>query len=494
MSVSEIKNTKKFEADLTFHLSDVWKGFVKFWAIGVVLAVLFGSLMFYRSYVSFSPVYKSSATFTVHTENATLSGDGGLSAYSFYYDRGTADHLASVFPYVIQSNILQKRVCEDLGTPGMPAGVAASCVPGTNMVTLTATGADPEMTYKVLLSVIDNYPYVTEYMIGNTRMIMIAEPEMPEVPVNKLSWRSSTAKGALVGLGIGVFWILLYAVLRRTIRTKEDIRKELNKNCIGVLPQVTFKRHKKKIDTNILISNPLVGNAFMESVRLLRDSVSNGLKENEKVIMVTSTAPGEGKSCTVLNLAGMFAKNGSRVLIIDGDLRNSGINKILGTRDAVKSEEKDGISYGISKIEVLGADLFSFNTESHHLWKIMRTESLKSIVDSLRDKYDYIFIDTPPCGTISDAAVIAGAADAAIYVIRQDTVLTSSIRNGINTLLSTDVSLLGTVMTMASTGLGGYGSYYGYSYNGYKGYGYKYSEKYGYHHRHKDKRKHGKEV
>ncbi|MBQ7122241.1 MAG: P-loop NTPase [Clostridia bacterium] len=488
MSVSEIKSTKKFEADLTFHLSDVWKGFVKFWAIGVVLAVLFGSIMFYRSYVSFSPVYKATATFTVHTENATLSGDGGLSAYSFYYDRGTADHLASVFPYVIQSNILQRRVCEDLGTQNMPAGVSASCVSGTNMVTLTATGTDPEMTYKVLLSVIDNYPYVTEYMIGNTRMIMIAEPEMPETPVNKLSWRSSTAKGALVGLGIGVFWILLYAVLRRTIRTKEDIRKELNQSCIGILPQVTFKRHKKKIDTSILISNPLVGNAFMESMRLLRDSVSNGLKENEKVIMVTSTAPGEGKSSTVLNLAGMFAKNGSRVLVIDGDLRNSGISKILGARDNGKSEKKDGAAYEISKLESLGADLFSFNTDVHHLWKIMRSEHFKSIVDSLRDKYDYIFIDTPPCGTISDAAAMAGAADAAIYIIKQDTVLTSSIRNGINTLLSTDIRLIGTVMSMASTGMGGYGNYYGYAYNGYKGYGYRYSEK------HKVKRKHGKEV
>ena len=492
MSVSEIKNTKKFEADLTFHLSDVWKGFVKFWAIGVALAILFGGIMFYKSYVSFSPVYRASATFTVHTENATLSGDGGLSAYSFYYDRGTADHLASVFPYVIQSNILQKRVCEDLGTTHMPASISASCVSGTNMVTLTSTGSDPEMTYKVLLSVIDNYPYVTEYMIGNTRMIMIAEPEIPETPINTLSWRSSTAKGALTGLGIGIFWILLYAVLRKTIRTKEDIRKELNQSCIGILPQVTFKRHKKKINTNILITNPLVGNAFMESMRLLRDSVSNGLKENEKVIMVTSTAPGEGKSCTVLNLAGMFAKNGSKVLVIDGDLRNSGIEKTIGPRSDIKSDEKDGHVYAFSRIESLGIDLFSFDTKAHYLWKIMRTSNFEKIVDSLRDKYDYIFIDTPPCGTISDATVIAGAADVAVYIIKQDTVLTSSIRKGINTLLSTDVRLLGTVMSVASTGLGGYGSHYGYTYNGYKGYGYRYSEKYGY--GHKSKRKHGKEV
>ncbi len=493
MSISEVKNNKNFEIDLTLHLSDVWKGFVKFWAIGVSLAVLFGGIMFYKSYVSFSPIYKSSVTFTVHTENSTLSGDAGLSAYSFYYDRGTADHLASVFPFVIQSNILQKRVCDDLGMSHMPASVSAACVPGTNMVTLTATGSDPETTFRVLNSVVENYPYITEYMIGNTRMIMITEPEMPETPVNKLSWRSSTAKGVLVGLAIGVIWILLYAVLRRTVRTKEDIRKELNQKCIGILPEVVFKKHKKEIDRNILISNPMVGNAFMESMRLLRDSVGNSLKENEKVIMVTSTAPGEGKSCTVLNLAGMFAKNGSRVLVIDGDLRNSGISKMLEIDGMDYSHKRDDYSCGIAKIESLGIDLFAFDTKAHRLWKIMRTANFKKVVDSLRGSYDYIFIDTPPCGTISDAAVIAGASDTAVYVIRQDTVLTSSIREGINALLSTDVRFLGTVLSVANTGLGGYGSYYGYAYNGYKSYGYRYSERYGYGN-HKHKRKHRKEA
>ncbi len=489
MSVSEVKNNKKFEADFTLHISDLWKGLVKFWAIGVVLAVVFGGIMFYKSYVSFSPVYKSSVTFTVHTENSTLSGDGGLSAYSFYYDRGTADHLASVFPYVIKSNILQKRVCDDLGISNMPANVSASCVPGTNMVTLTATGSDPELTYKILNSVVENYPYITEYMIGNTKMIIISAAEIPETPENRLSWRASTAKGILVGLAIGVIWIFIYAIMRRTIRTKEDIRNELNKKCIGVLPEVVFKRYKKKINTNILINNPMVGNAFMESMRLLRDSVSSGLKENEKVIMLTSTAPGEGKSSTVLNLAGMFAKNSSKVLVIDGDLRNSGIIKMLGTEITSPEHNNADKAYTISSVPSMGIDVLSFNTQLNHLWKVMRTANLKQVVDSLRNRYDFIFIDTPPCGTISDAAIIAGVSDAAVFIIRQDTVLTSSIREGINNLLSTDVRLLGTVLSVANTGLGGYGNYYGYAYNGYKSYSY---GRYGYGYKHK--RKHRKEV
>ncbi len=501
-SSNSTKEKSSAEINIDLYLSDIWKGFTKFWCIGVVLAIVFGGLMFYRSYKNYKPSYEASATFTVHTENATLSGDGGLSAYSFYYDRGTADQLASIFPYVLQSNILQKQVCTELGVEKMPASVSASCVTGTNMVTLTTKGADPQQTYDVLISVINNYPYLAEYIIGRTQMIMIASPEMPKTPSNSMYWAEPTAMGAIIGLGIGIAWILLYAVMRRTIRTKDDISKDLNQTCIGVLPKVEFKKYKKNFNSNILISNPLVGNAFMEAIRLLRDSVQSGLSENEKVVMITSTAPGEGKSSTTLNLAAIFAKNNKKVLVIDGDLRNSGIQKMLSITVSGESEgTQSDRFYNITPVDSLNIDLLTFNTLFHRLWKIMRTANLKEVVDSLRDKYDYIFIDTPPFGTISDAAIIAGASDAVLYLIKQDTVLVPTIRESINTLLSTDAKILGCFLNGADTGISGYGSYYSYAYNGYSDYGYGYGNygkygKYGKekHHKHHKKSKHKKEV
>ncbi|MBQ2775365.1 MAG: AAA family ATPase [Clostridia bacterium] len=483
MSVSEVKkNTASAERDINIYLSDIWRGFVKFWWIGVICAVLFGGVMFYSSYVKYTPEYKTSATFTVHTENSTLSGENGVSAYSFYYDRGTADQLATIFPYVLQSNMLQKQVCEDLNLPKMPASVSASCVTGTNMITLTTTGSDPKQTYDVLLSVIDNYSSVTEYIIGPTRLVMISPPEMPEEPSNRFDWASSTLKGVLFGVLLCAAWIVLYAVLRRTVRTKEDISRDLNQNCIGVLPQVVFKKYKQKVNSDILITNPLIGNSFKESLRLLRGSIQNNLQPTEKVVMITSTAPGEGKSITTLNLAAMFAKNESKILVIDGDLRDSGISKMLvksKMRVRTIAESNNGL-YSLKKVKALGVDILTFNAPAQQLWKVMRTANFKKLVDSLREEYDLILIDTPPCGIISDAAIIAGAADAALYVIRQDIVLTSSIRAGINTLISTDVKFLGCILNGATGGLGGYGNYYGYEgYRKYYRYGYHYGS-YGY--------------
>jgi receptor protein-tyrosine kinase len=94
----------------------------------------------------------------------------------------------------------------------------------------------------------------------------------------------------------------------------------------------------------------------------------------------------------------------------------------------------------------------------------------------LRNSYDYILVDTPPCGLISDALFIAQHADAAIFVMYQDAVRISRIRNTMDSLMTTDIRILGAVLNGTAQGISGYG--YGYGYGGY-GYGYGYG-KYGY--------------
>ena len=485
MSDSEnSRNTASSEQEITIYFSDFWRGLVKFWWVIVLLAFLGGGFMFYRSYVRFSPRYQASVTFAVHTENPVLEGESGLSAYSFYYNRNSADHLAKVFPYILQSNILQKQVCEDLNLSYMPASVSATCVTGSNLITLTTTGSEPQLTYDVLLSVLDNYSTVAEYIIGKTQLVMITEPQVPAVPYNSSSWKRSTVIGLLFGLGLGMCYIVLYGILRRTVRTKEDIQKELNQHCIGVLPYVVFKHYKNQSDPKILATNPLIGNQFLESVRLLRNTVQNALAKEERVIVVTSTGAGEGKSVTTLNLAGMFAKNEKRVLVIDGDLRNSGICEILSLKknvscETIKAEPNSMIR--VTHVDSLGIDLLRFDCAPRYFHRILRTSYLCQVIDAVREQYDLILIDTPPCGLIADAAVFASVSDAVLYVIRQDYVMSTSVRSSIHTLMATDARLIGCVLNGVTSGIGSYGyNYgYGYSYYGYKSYrygGYGYGE------------------
>lgn len=476
------KDNTASTVEISVLLGDIWRGAKKFGWIAIALAVLLGGFQFYRSYVRFSPEYTVTATFTVHTENKVLSGDNGVSAYSFYYDRETADQLESVFPHIISNPILRQRVCEDLDVEAMPASVTAACVQGTNMITLTSKGGDPQLTYDTLLSVIDNYSYVAEYIIGRTKLVMINEPVVPEKPSNSHAWISSVFYAALIGLVLGWAWILVYAILRKTIRTKEDIADVLNQHCIGVLPQVVFKKYRREISKNLVLTNPLIGNEFLESLRLLRSSVQTSLGNN-KVLMLTSTAPNEGKTVVAVNLAASFAHEEKSVLVIDADLRNSGLQIMLNEGRFERNLLTENDFFKIEHIEKLDFELLSFKPVIDSVQKIVRTANLKELLNALKSEFDLVIIDTPPCGMISDATIIAGAADTVAYVIRQDAVIQSNIRAGISSLLETETNFLGCILNGASSGFGSYGYYkyyrggYSYKYGGYKKYGYSSNKK-----------------
>lgn len=471
-------------------MSDIWRGIVKFGWIPLVLAILLGGVQFYRSYVAFIPSYRVTATFTVHTENKVLTGDNGIAAYSYYYDRETADQLANVFPHIVGNKIVKNKVCSDLGVESMPASVSASCVTGTNMITLTASGKDPQLTYDTLLSVIENYPAVADYIIGRTKLVMINEPEVPKTPANAGAWTTAVVRAALIGVVLGVAWIIAYAVIRKTIRTKEDIRTVLNQRCVGVLPMVVFKKYRREIDKSILLSNPLVGNDFLESLRLLRSSIQTLIKDGRNTVMITSTAPSEGKTVVSVNLASIFAKDNKKVLLIDADLRDSGVQELLGKDTITKTKVEDNKYYKIELIDALGFNLLTLKPRVDSVQRITHDSELKRKFASLKDSYDIIFVDTPPCGIISDATVISQAVDSILYVIREDAVIQKTIRAGINSMLETEAEFLGCILNGAASGLGGYSGYYRYG-GYYKNYRYGYSYNYGYSsgHSYRSKRK-----
>lgn len=466
---------------LKVRISDIWRGFVKFFWIAIVLAVVFGGIQFYQSYINFIPVYTVTATFTVQTENKILSGDNGVSAYAFYYNQDTANQLASVFPHIISNPILTTKVCEELNVKKMPATITASCIKDTNMVTLTAKGTDAQKTYDTLLSVINNYSSVADYIIGRTKLVMISDPEIPKDPGNTNEWISSVLMAVLCGGGIGAAWIIIYALLRKTIRTKEDIKTVLNQKCIGVLPQVVFKRYRRKINRDIVVTNPHIGDDFLESLRLLMKSIHKHLSEDEKVIMVTSTAPDEGKSVVTLNLAAIFAQNNNKALVVDCDLRDSDLESLAKDNAGKITEKINNGIYTIQHLENFGIDLLTFNDKKKALSTVVRTSQLPEILSMLKEYYDLIFIDTPPCGMISDAAIVADASDTILYVIRQDAIMQTIIRTRLTTILQSETKFLGCILNGATGGLGGYGNYYRYGgYNKYYRYGYLYRGNYGY--------------
>lgn len=451
---------------VTVYLNDVIKALRRFWWVCVAAAVLFGGYSAISSRIAYVPEYQSSVTLTVNTQNES-GAISGVSVYTFYYDTTTASLLSTTFPYILNYNLLQEAICEDIGTSYMPASLSASAVAGTNMFTLTSRGRDPQLTYDVLISALKNYPIFAKYVVGNITFEILKSPSVATSPSNKVDYFGEAAKGAIIGVVFGLIFIFAYIIQRKTIKTKNDIKNQLNLDALATIPRIGFKKRAMPGDKSLIFTNPDIESGFPESFRVLRNVFISSLKKNEKIIMTTSSVPGEGKTTIVTNLAIALADHGKNVLLFDADIRHPSIAQLLGVDPADIEYETVTELYKIANIKEYRLSVLFPTASEDPDAEYMSSADIKKMFDELRDAYDYILVDTPPCGLISDALFIAQYSDVAMFVTHQDAVRISRVRKTLDSLMSTDIRILGCILngTAQSFSSYGYGKYgYGYGY------------------------------
>lgn len=454
------------EDTVPFYFSDFCRGFKKFWWVIVIACVVCCTFTVYKYHKSYTPMYKTEATFTVSTQDR-VSAISGITSYNFYYEASTASQLSSTFPYILKSNLLQEAVANDLDLSYLPVSLTASSVSGSNMFTLTCTGSDPQLTYDALISTMENYPDIARYVVGNIKFNIITSPVLPSSPYNEPTYFDEVFKGVTYGLILGVVLLLCYAALRTTIRTKKDVRAHLNIKCLGVIPHIIAKNAKK---ATLLINTKISDARFPDSIRSIRSVVKKILNDDTKIIAVTSTVSGEGKTTLCTNLAISFAALNKKVLLVDCDLKKPSILKALMASEEdiqyTTVTEKYKIAY-IEKHKIYVLTLMSDDTN-----ELITNDNLTNIFSSIKPDFDLVLVDTPPCSIVSDAIFVAQASDGVLHVILQDTARISKIKGSLDALMSTDTEILGCVLNGAQTSVMGYGYYKSYNkYGYYRGYG-----------------------
>ena len=447
--------------------------------IVLALTLLIGGFSYYQSNRNFVPKYSAEAVISVH---ATYSSTMDITSSSSFVDRSTAQSLASTFPYVISSDYAQMLIKKELKSKRINGTITSSSTADAALFTMTVISNDPQDAFDILHAAIKVYPQVASNILGDTLIHVINEPSAPpEIPINhNTAVRTSLISGAIT-LGAGLLCVFLISLSRKTVHSAEDLRKLVNLRCLSYVPEIRMKKHSKASSLKLLINNPRIPVPFSESVRNLRLKVQKIMqRENAQVLMVTSTLPNEGKTTVAGNLALSLAAEGKRVILIDGDLRKQSLRETLGV---------EGRSYGLVEILSGNASDFHLLTVPHTRLLVLSgtapteqpqplldTPRFAKILNMLRERLDYIIIDSPPAGILSDAATTAKYADATLYVVRQDLASTSQIVDSIQGLASSGCKIIGCVLnhTQAGTNRYGYGSKYdsyGYKYNSYNGYG-----------------------
>lgn len=475
---------------LNMNLSVVWHNFSTalkhlFW-IPLAAALLLAGILFLHSRTDTAKTYTCKAVFAV---SANYSSSTDILSYNYYYDSSAAAQLSATFPYILSSDAMRMLIQQDLGTETIPGTITASSVADAGLFVLTVTSSDPDDAYKVLNSTIRVYPQAATEVLGDTQITMIDEPVYPTEPDQSTPSYQSVTRGALIGLFAGLLLVFLISMLRKTVHSAEDMRELVNLPCLAYVPNVRFKRRSKGANLNVNILNHKTGADFREAVRSLRLKTvkATDAVEGCRVILVTSTLPHEGKTTISTNLALSLASEGNRVILVDADLRTQSLKGTLGI-DTPSEGLVELLTGKSSKFRLLNVPhstllLLSGDETDAHPQRLLDSRRMGKVIDSLKEQLDYIIIDTPPAGILSDAATLSRYADAAVYVVRQDMASTTQIFDSIQTLAASEVRLIGSVLngTQAGTTRYGYGSKYGYGY-GYGpkyGYGYGYGYKYG---------------
>lgn len=205
-----------------------------------------------------------------------------------------------------------------------------------------------------------------------------------------------------------------------------------------------------------------------EQYRKLRTSIDfSNLDKEIKVMNLTSTFPGEGKTVTAINIATVYAQTGKKVLVVDMDLRKPKIHRAfhLTNKGGIGGFLEEGgditskIQKGDDNIDVLVAGKkVPFPAE------VLSSNLVKKTMEDLKSKYDMIIIDCPPMTAVTDATIISNFCDGTIYVVASRRTNRDIANKAIKQLTNTGANILGGVLTRVQKRDSGYGMDYYYYY------------------------------
>ena len=218
--------------------------------------------------------------------------------------------------------------------------------------------------------------------------------------------------GVVVGLVLGVGLAFFIEYLDTSVKTIDDVERALQAPVLAVIPQ--------NVGT-ILFEGPESPHA--EAYRVLRTNILFARKDPSwNAATVVSGGAGEGKSTTLFNLATIFAQNGSRVLVVDSDLRRPSIHKIINVSNNIGLTnyllKQNSLEEVIQRTTLATLDVMPSGKLPSSSMGILSSPQMKGLISELKRRYDFVFFDSPPIMGISDAAVLASEVDMVVQVIQ----------------------------------------------------------------------------
>ena len=446
----------------------------KRWLLILLVAVMAGVGTYILSDAAYSPVYKTTTTFVVTSQD---------SSSTVYSNLSSATSLATVFSDLLNSSILRKTILQHTALAGFGGTIQAGAIPETNLLTVTVTASDPRSAFLMAQGIIAHHGELTYQIIDGIVLEVLQYPSVPTAPANGSGATEQMHRMGLLAAAATAAVLAYLSFRKDTLRSGTEAQKKLKCNYLGeIVHEHKYKTLISRIrrpKSSILVTNPTTSFRFLENIRKLRRRVENAMGDG-KVLMVTSLLENEGKSTVAVNLALALAQKNKEVLLIDCDLRKPACHSLL---------EQKNLTHGLRDVLTKGTPLGEAvrQDKKSGLYMLLETRATTNSGDLLsgpvmqdflrwaRTSFDYVILDMPPMAAVSDAESMADIADASLLVVRQNASTAAAVNKSITALERSNAKFLGCVLNNVvssplSSGLTyGYGHRYGYGHYGHYG-------------------------
>ncbi|WP_312591692.1 GumC family protein [Stutzerimonas nitrititolerans] len=297
----------------------------------------------------------------------------------------------------------------------------------------------------------------------------IVDEAIPPAQASEPNTKLFMVVALFLALVVGIAQAIIREILDNTFKSSDEVETKLNLPVMGIVPQVP--RNLRKQVSHLFQRNE--EKRFCEAIRTIRTNITlTEGNQPRQVLVVTSTAPGEGKSSVSANLAFAMGQL-NRVLLIDADLRRATLDQTF--EFAPGTPGLANLIGGNAKLDdcirsVGNVDMISAGTVPSNPLELLSSPRFAKLLEAVKGRYDRIIIDSPPSQAVSDAAVLSILADAVIYVIKSESTLIPHAQKGVAQLLQSNAPVAGVVLNHVDVEKAkrngqfrGYYDHYGYS-------------------------------
>ncbi len=251
-----------------------------------------------------------------------------------------------------------------------------------------------------------------EVALPKTMMVTLVDPAEANLKPVRPNKPLNIALGIIIGLVVGVGLAFFIEYLDTSVKTIDDVERTLQAPVLGVIPQ----------NVGYLIEEG-AESPHAEAYRVLRTNLLFSRKDDKlNTVAVVSAGAGEGKSTTVFNLATVFAQGGQRVLVVDSDLRRPTLHKLLNVANNLGLTnylmKQNSLEEVIQTTSLATLDFMSSGKLPSSSLGILNSAQMKDLISELKQRYDFVFFDSPPIMGVSDASILASEVDMTLQVIQ----------------------------------------------------------------------------